>query len=94
MQTRSQTKYENTIPKYEVNIDFDEASSAWKANKKSIGNGQYKYICIMKIGSNLCRREAMKGCDVCKTHNLILDSHINDRILAKEYQLRSNKKSM
>jgi hypothetical protein len=92
MQTRSQTKRENTIPKYEVNIDFDEASAAWKANKKSIGNGQYKYICVMKIGSKLCRREALKGCDVCKTHNLILDSHINDRILVKEYRLRSDKK--
>jgi hypothetical protein len=86
MQTRSQTKLENTIPKYEVNIDFDEASAAWKANKKSIGNGQYKYICVMKIGSNLCRREAMKGCDACKTHNLILDSHINDCILAKQHK--------
>ena len=30
---------------YEVNIDFDEASNFWKQNKKSIGNGQYKYIC-------------------------------------------------
>jgi len=43
MQTRSQTKYE-ALTKYEVNIDFDGASKAWKANKKSIGNGQYKYI--------------------------------------------------
>ena len=29
---------------YEVNIDFDDASKAWRANKKSIGNGQYVYI--------------------------------------------------
>lgn len=29
---------------YEVDIDFDDASKAWRANKKSIGNGQYKYI--------------------------------------------------
>ena len=41
MQTRSQS----ANGKYEVNIDFDGASAAWKANKKSIGNGQYKYIC-------------------------------------------------
>jgi hypothetical protein len=60
MQTRSQTKHENTIPKYEVNIDFDEASSAWKANKKSIGNGQYKYIC-QKPNLGKSRREA---CDI------------------------------
>ena len=32
------------IPLYEVNIDFDEASEAWKSNKKYIGNGCYKYI--------------------------------------------------
>ena len=30
-------------PLYEVDIDFDEASEAWGANKTSIGNGQYKY---------------------------------------------------
>jgi hypothetical protein len=30
-------------PLYEVDIDFDEASEAWRANKTSIGNGQYKY---------------------------------------------------
>jgi len=47
MQTRSQTKYE-ALTKYEVNIDFDGASKAWKANKKSIGNGQYKYISTFK----------------------------------------------
>jgi len=70
MQTRSQTKYENERAKYEINIDFDEASAAWKANKKSIGNGSYKYICIAKSATKekLCRREAMKGCDVCKIH--------------------------
>lgn len=70
MQTRSQTKYENTIPKYEVNIDFDEASNAWKANKKSIGNGQYKYICLIKSAAKgkPCRRETMKSCNVCKMH--------------------------
>jgi hypothetical protein len=28
----------------EVNIDFDVASTAWRENKRSIGNGQYKYI--------------------------------------------------
>ena len=29
----------------EFTIDFDEASAAWRANKRSIGNGMYKYIC-------------------------------------------------
>ena len=40
MNTRSQPK----LQLYEVNIDFDEASEAWRANKKYIGNGTYKYI--------------------------------------------------
>ena len=30
-------------PVYEVDIDFDEASEAWRSNKISIGNGEYKY---------------------------------------------------
>ena len=58
MQTRSQTKK----PRYEVNIDFDEASSAWRANKKSIGNGSYKYTC------SLCKRMPTKGNDYCAHH--------------------------
>ena len=28
---------------YEITIDFDEASKAWRANKISIGDGQFKY---------------------------------------------------
>ena len=43
MNTRSQQNYENEAI-YEVNIDFDGASEAWKSNKKYIGNGCYKYI--------------------------------------------------
>jgi hypothetical protein len=27
-------------------VDFDEASTAWKLNKKSTGNGCYKYVCV------------------------------------------------
>ena len=33
----------NDIGIYEVNIDFDEASAAWKQNKRSTGNGCYTY---------------------------------------------------
>jgi len=44
-ETRSQTNYEKNAL-YEVDIDFDEASKLWKSNKKSIGNGCYKYIDI------------------------------------------------
>lgn len=69
MQTRSQTKRESRQI-YEVNIDFDEASEAWKANKKSIGNGSYKYICLQKTKQGKsCKREACPQCDYCKIHH-------------------------
>ena len=51
---------------YEVNIDFDEASISWKQNKKSIGNGQYKYIC-QKDGTN-CSKVCYKDMTVCWIH--------------------------
>jgi len=65
MFTRSQSKK----PLYEVNIDFDEASRAWKANKKPTVNGCYKYICLTKTKQGkACKREACPQCDYCKIH--------------------------
>ena len=68
MKTRSQTKID-VQPLYEVNIDFDEASKAWKANKKSIGNGSYKYLCskLSKYNTN-CISKCLHGEHYCKTH--------------------------
>ena len=53
-----------------VDIDFDEASKAWKSNKKSIGNGCYKYICtkITKTGKQ-CKNDSLRNCDYCRLHN-------------------------
>jgi hypothetical protein len=82
MNTRSQTKKmnieikkekENRINQntalYTVEINFDEAIDAWRANKKSIGNGHYKYICLQKTKTgNQCKRESLKFCDHCKMH--------------------------
>jgi hypothetical protein len=68
MQTRSQTKHQKS-QLYEVNIDFDEASEAWKANKRSIGNGSYKYVCAKKSKNNsCCLRKCLPGEIYCKTH--------------------------
>lgn len=65
---RERREKENIVL-YFVEIDFDEASRMWKANKKSIGNGSYKYICSQKTKSgNKCKRESLPGCDYCKTH--------------------------
>lgn len=77
MLTRSQTKLsenQETILEQkielEVNIDFDEASKAWKENKKSMGNGTYKYICpqIKKDGTK-CGKSCYKNSDLCWHHN-------------------------
>jgi hypothetical protein len=76
MNTRSQTKKMNIEKEnkktdlYTVEINFDEASEAWRANKKCMGNGHYKYICIQKTKSgNQCKRESLKFCDYCKMHS-------------------------
>ena len=68
MNTRSQTKYNNSAVD-EVNIDFDEASSAWRSNKKPVGDGTFKYICcgITKTG-NKCVREPLQNSEYCKIH--------------------------
>lgn len=68
MKTRSRTNFEKTTL-YDVKIDFDAASEAWKANKCSIGNGSYKYICIKKgKNHNYCIAKCLPGEDYCKTH--------------------------
>lgn len=68
MKTRSQTRYEN-LGYFEVNIDFDGASEAWKANKKSIGNGMYKYVCCKKVkNGNNCSLKCLPGENYCKRH--------------------------
>lgn len=35
---------EEESPKYTVDIDFDEASRAWRANKRMVGEGHFVYI--------------------------------------------------
>jgi hypothetical protein len=55
---------------YEVKIDFDESSIAWRANKKNMGNGHFKYKCLQKTQTgNDCKREALHGIDTCKCHS-------------------------
>ena len=68
MKTRSQTNYENSAL-YEVNINFDEASKIWRENKRHIGNGTYKYICIKKDKNNkYCSTKCVPGEVYCRTH--------------------------
>ena len=58
------------ITLYEVNIDFDAASEAWKSNKRSIGNGSYKYVCSKRYKNNNCITKCLHGEDYCKKHIL------------------------
>jgi len=61
------------FPKVElkVEVDFDEASSAWKLNKKSIGDGCYKYVCVkIKKTGTQCKNDSIKNCEHCKYHSL------------------------
>ena len=66
----TQSNYSRPI--YEVNIDFDEASEAWRQNKKSIGNGSYKYICTHEnIGKQIgkkCNKVCYKTNEYCYNH--------------------------
>lgn len=83
MQTRSQTRKiqevrpvvvpplldERPRQKFEVNIDFDDASRAWKENKVYIGNGSYKYVCCQRtITNKVCSRKCLPGEDYCRNH--------------------------
>lgn len=55
----------------EVNIDFEDASTEWKKNKKYIGNGSYKYICTHKTqhqNKNVCGRICYKKTEYCWIH--------------------------
>lgn len=37
------TRYKYRTNEYPVNIDFDEASTAWRSNKNNMGNGCFEY---------------------------------------------------
>ena len=65
----NQTIYEPEEQPYEFVFDFDEASEAWKANKISIGNGSYRYMCANKSGKKCkCLKKCLPGEIYCKTH--------------------------
>ena len=54
---------------YDIKIDFDGASKAWKCNKKYMGNGTYKYICSAVSKTNCpCKRVIYKTTNMCWNH--------------------------
>jgi hypothetical protein len=76
MKTRSQTRK----PLFEVNIDFDEASRYWNANKKRTGDGTYKYVCGNPLkNGKFCKRNTKSGNDACSLHVDKLLDKINSK---------------
>lgn len=69
MLTRSQTlNNTNTNTNYVVNIDFDEASREWNANKKRIGQ-MYVYTCnIIRSNGKRCKRQVYRDQEKCFGH--------------------------
>jgi hypothetical protein len=79
VKTRSQTKLDEEKEDkgiYKVNIDFDEASEAWKQNKLSQGNGTYRYRCL-KPGKNgaKCIKKCLPNEDFCLVHYRMTFGH-------------------
>jgi hypothetical protein len=54
---------------YSNQIDFDEASRAWRENKKCLKNGRFAYICgkVTKTG-NRCERRPKENESFCFQH--------------------------
>ena len=53
-----------------VNIDFDEASEAWNANKKRVGH-MYLYVCgkLLPSGKRCQRKSFNNDGFLCKLHS-------------------------
>ena len=78
METRSQTNYERGAL-YEVNIDFDEASTLWRQNKKQVSPGHFKYICtVLKKDGTKCGNSCTKDSEYCWGHNKNKDKKNKD----------------
>ena len=54
----------------EVNIDFDSASTAWRANKKKLDNCMFSYKCFHrseKTGKYCTKKPYVRG--YCRFHS-------------------------
>lgn len=72
MLTRSQssklTIENNILTNYVIEIDFDDASREWNANKKRIGQ-MYAYICNVTLSNGKrCRRRVYRDRETCFCH--------------------------
>lgn len=58
-------------------LDFDEASRAWLANKRKMSNGGFEYTCnYWKRNKNcFCRKRPVKGNEFCSYHIKAKNQH-------------------
>ena len=63
--------YNQMTPKYNDIFDFVDSSKEWVANKLSIGQGQYKYVCgsFTKSGNTCKNKPIADGDGKCHLHN-------------------------
>jgi len=62
MLTRSQARARRSVQPFDVDIDFDDASRAWLANKKRVGQ-MYVYICGHTLrNGGTCQRRSLATC--------------------------------
>ena len=60
--------------KYVVNINFDEASMAWRKNKNILKNGMYSYKKGKKVCDDIdengkrCRKKKLLNGEYCENH--------------------------
>ncbi len=78
--TRCDALYDVRKPLYDVYIDFDDASKCWIENKKSIGNGMYKYVCAKRgHNNNMCISKCLPGEIYCRTHLLLFQKQTQNK---------------
>jgi len=76
---------------YNVDINFDETSIAWRSNKVAKKDGTFAYICEgkTKLGKK-CVRKPLTGCNYCKLHKnkLIVEQ---EKIVEQETNVEQEK---
>jgi hypothetical protein len=60
---------QRSIDIYKVDIDFDEASLAWRNNKLNFACCNYVYICTFIKDGKKCGRRPYNGKQFCTIHS-------------------------
>lgn len=72
---------------YKVEIDFDEASKAWRQNKIQVGNGMFKYCCgVSKQNGSICKvlcKGEWSNCDFHKANIYEVENILNHKYVKK-----------